>query len=388
MVPNTQQKRKKQKKLHVQDTQTDTLQMKDGVTLMQESSVSQEKGLYKKRYTMRNIFLGAAVFGIVCFGVGISSFFVSFNRILASVGLTQTEFVSLVQKAHTQSKEDTYVLILGKGGGSHESPDLTDTIQLVQVNKTEKRVNILSLPRDIWSDTLRDKINSAYYYGKEQKRTEGGMGFAKEIIQEITGVPIDDVVVVDFSTFVELITILGGVPVEVSIPFTDTEYPIAGKENDMCGGDTELRCRYTTVTFSKGVEIMNGERALTYVRSRHAHGDEGTDFSRGRRQQEVIKGIVERLKTPWEWMEKDTPKKLYDVVTQNIETTLTIEKLVFLAVSFLDSQGAFSVYSFSLEPLLKNPSPAKYGGRYVLIPTTSYADFRQSIQASFSSAIQ
>ena len=63
--------------------------------------------------------------------------------------------------------------------------------------------------------------------------------------------------------------------------FTDSQYPIAGKENDACGGDATFACRYKTVQFQAGSQHMDGKTALMYVRSRHAEGDEGTDFARG-----------------------------------------------------------------------------------------------------------
>ena len=40
---------------------------------------------------------------------------------------------------------------------------------------------------------------------------------------------------------------------------------------------------------------MNGDRALKYVRSRHAEGNEGSDFARGRRQQEVLLALKDKL---------------------------------------------------------------------------------------------
>ena len=41
------------------------------------------------------------------------------------------------------------VLVLGRGGGTHEGPDLTDTIILAMVNPTKNEVNMVSLPRDL-----------------------------------------------------------------------------------------------------------------------------------------------------------------------------------------------------------------------------------------------
>ena len=57
----------------------------------------------------------------------------------------------------------TNVLVLGIAGGGHAGADLTDTMIILSIAPEQKKVALLSLPRDIWSDTLKDKINSAYH---------------------------------------------------------------------------------------------------------------------------------------------------------------------------------------------------------------------------------
>src|SRR5690606_11303223 len=113
----------------------------------------------------------------------------------------------------------------------------------------------------------------------------------------VTGEPVHYAMVMDFSGFKEVIDTLGGVEVDVEHSFTDTEYPIAGRENDLCDGDPEYRCRYETIEFKQGRQYMDGETALKFVRSRHAEGDEGNDFARSACQQRVISAIREKVLT-------------------------------------------------------------------------------------------
>jgi LCP family protein required for cell wall assembly len=389
MVPNTYRKRKKQKVHSDQSLSLPSVE-EDQSTVVKEGTAVSDSGNTQRTNTKKTyILVGLMLTGIALFLIGIFLVWSAVEKFLVQGGgISTRDVVTFAQLVRTQEVKDINLLVLGKGGGSHESPDLTDTIQLLSFKKQDKQLHILSLPRDIWSPTLQDKINAAYYYGLTQQRPEGGMGFASVIVQEITGLPVSDVIVIDFSTFMQLITMMGGVPVDVSVPFTDNEYPVAGKENDTCGGDPLLRCRYTSVSFVQGVEVMNGERALVYVRSRHAQGDEGTDFSRARRQQEVLRGMIHKLTTPWEWMNPEMPNRLYRLVQENIETTLTTQRLAELGAFLLYAGRNFSVQSVSVEPFLKNPSPTLYGGRYVLIPTTSYEDFRTIIQTSVSGTLR
>lgn len=263
----------------------------------------------------------------------------------------------------------TNILILGVGGGDHEGPDLTDTILIVSLSQESKDVAMISLPRDIWSDTLQDKINSAYHYG-EEKREGGGLILSKAIIEEVVGLPLHYGFIIDFSGFVELIDQIGGIDVDVSTAFIDTEYPIAGRENDLCGGDRLLRCRYETVAFAKGVEHMNGARALAYVRSRHAEGDEGSDFARGKRQQAVLLAAKERLSATDVWLPPSHAQKLLSVLDQATMTDLNVGELATIGKFFLGVNAA-GMKRISIEEYLYEPPVSLYG-RYVLLPSESF----------------
>jgi anionic cell wall polymer biosynthesis LytR-Cps2A-Psr (LCP) family protein len=197
----------------------------------------------------------------------------------------------------------TNILILGKGGEGHEAPDLTDTIIVVSVDNVAKRISTLSLPRDIWIPELRIKLNSAYYWGNILQPAEvetekgGGIVLAKSTVEQLIGQPIQYAAVLDFNAFVEVIDVLEGVEVDVEHSFTDEWFPIPGRENDLCDGDREYRCRYETITFEKGLQYMDGTTALKFVRSRRAEGENGTDFARGERQQRVISAIKNKILT-------------------------------------------------------------------------------------------
>jgi len=268
------------------------------------------------------------------------------------------------------------ILLLGMAGGIHDGPDLTDTILIVSFEIKKRSISLLSLPRDIWSDALKDKINSAYHYG-EAKKTGGGIVLARAVMEDVTGLPIHYVVTLDFTQFENLIDVVGGVDVNVTNAFTDTEFPIAGKENDECGGDPTYACRYETIQFASGIQLMDGATALKYVRSRHAEGDEGTDFARGRRQQDVILALKEKIMKLQPWFHPSVAKKLLTAADTATDTDMTIGEQLTIGKKAL--QISEPIQKISIEHLLTVPPTWLYG-RYVLVPEEDYDTVHAYIQ--------
>ncbi len=262
------------------------------------------------------------------------------------------------------------ILLLGMAGGTHDGPDLTDTIIVASINTKTHATALISIPRDIWSDTLKDKINSAYHYG-EAKKKGGGMILAKAIIEDVVGLPIHYVATLDFTQFESIIDTLGGIDVNVTQAFTDSEYPIAGRENDLCDGDPKFLCRYETIQFDSGIQHMNGSMALKYVRSRHAEGDEGTDFARGRRQQDVISALKEKILTAKLWFHPSLASLLFKTVDAATDSDMTVGEQ--LTIGKLLARTASSAFKkISIESFLVVPPTWMYG-RYVLVPEKDYA---------------
>lgn len=202
----------------------------------------------------------------------------------------------------------TNVLFIGMGGEEHDGSMLTDTIIFISLDLKNTGVTMLSIPRDIWVPSIEAKINAAYAFG-ENKEKGGGYPLIEDAVYEIVGQPIHYIVSLDFESFTHLIDLVGGIDVYVDRSFTDNNYPIKGKEKDLCEGDPLYRCRYETIHFDRGEQHMDGETALKFSRSRHAEGEEGTDFARSLRQQKVIQALKEKLVSSKILL---NPKKLWE----------------------------------------------------------------------------
>lgn len=300
---------------------------------------------------------------------------------MAATGLTPVSVFRLVADTGVNLKSQdgrTNILLLGIGGGTHAGADLTDTILVVSLDALQKKMAMISVPRDIWSDTLKDKVNSAYHYG-ELKKEGGGLTLAKVIAEDMVGLPIHYVLLIDFSGFESILNIVGGIDVFVPKAFTDTEFPIAGKEDDLCDNDPQFRCRYESVSFVSGNQHMDGETALTYIRSRHAEGDEGSDFARGRRQQEVLVALQETLKNPSTWLPPSRMVTLYEAFDRATTTDMRIGELATVGKVMMN-KGTNDVKRISFINYLQVPPVWMYG-RYVLTPETGYPEIHEYIKS-------
>jgi LCP family protein required for cell wall assembly len=190
------------------------------------------------------------------------------------------------QVLNDEHGDATDILLLGTDHArlaGRETANRTDSIILLRVDKGRHRLAYLSIPRD-----LRVEI-PAHGTGKVNAAMQlGGAGLAVKTIRVLTGLPIDHVVVVDFSQFEDLINKLGGITIDVPeriVSKFDCPYP------------SEARCaRWEGWRFAKGKQHMDGHRALIYARVRkNKLNPADTDFSRAEHNQQVLNAVAAKL---------------------------------------------------------------------------------------------
>ena len=272
---------------------------------------------------------------------------------------------------HTSGR--TNILLLGTAGGSHEGADLTDTMMIASIDLATNDVALFSLPRDLWISTLNggSRVNAAYALG-EVKRKGGGLILARATAEEVLGLPIHYTLRVDFSAFERAIDQIGGITVDVERSFVDARYPIAGKENDPCSGDTTYTCRYETISFDKGERKMDGAIALKFVRSRMGTNGEGTDFGRTRRQQKVLEAVQKKIFSASGLLQPGRVKGLLDTFGESIDTDIKPDELgEFYKLARRIRESTLRPYVLedeSPDALLINPPMQQYKGQWVLLP--------------------
>lgn len=279
------------------------------------------------------------------------------------------------------------VLLFGYGGAGHDGGYLTDALQVLYIDFEKATVGLISIPRDLWVQVPGGqgmKINNALIAlsdraNKDELVTSGAAGL-KQIIADVTGLPINYFVGVDFVGYQRAIGInLGGIDVDVHEALDDPWYPIKGEELNLCGMSPEeikevhekysgfelerqFTCRYKHVYYPIGQHHMEGGDALEFVRSRH--GSAEGDVSRGKRQQEVIQAISKKLFS-LEALDK-LPEFFNEIVTHT-QTDVDLDIVQYLS-PLLRSSRDFRIVTLNLSPtnVLQNGTAAN--GAYIMTP--------------------
>ena len=272
---------------------------------------------------------------------------------------TFSRIITSPNKALTGEDTDRInFLLLGIGGAGHDGPELTDTIIFMSVRPSTREVGMISIPRDLnvplegygWR-----KVNHVNAYGEEENGT--GPQLAAETISDILAQPIDYWVKVDFKGFEEFIDAIGGVELDVERDFTDPSYPL-----DDGLGTVE------TVTFGAGVQEMDGETALKFVRSRHGNNNEGSDFARAARQQKVILAVKKKVLSPGTFLNPSRIGRMIDTLRSNIDTNLSSWEIIRLS----NLGNLFDGDSINNIVLTTAPGSPLYettvNGAYVILP--------------------
>jgi LCP family protein required for cell wall assembly len=162
-----------------------------------------------------------------------------------------------------------------------EGPPRSDTIIIVHVDPVAKRVDMLSIPRDLLVQIpgyYATKINAAYPFGElDESVPGGGPTLVAQTIEYNFGIPINYFAEVDIAGMEKVVDTIGGVIIDVPGIVKDDQYPTEDSG-------------FTRIKFTPGLQLMDGVTAVRYARTRH----DGGDFSRQTRQQQVLIAIRER----------------------------------------------------------------------------------------------
>ena len=293
----------------------------------------------------------------------------------------------------TKLKSDdgrTNILVLGidsrTGSSTTGTAALTDTIMVISLDESGEKPVLISVPRDLWVSQIPSKINAVFplVLRTEKSKTKDLEAANKVAIEttisavhEVVGLPIHYYVVVGFDVFIDTIDSVGGLKINVDKTFDDYLYPIEGMEAAPIESD-----RYLHVHFDAGHQILNGEKALQYARSRHSvNPEEAGDFARARRQQKVVDALKGTILSSETLLNPIKLKDLYTSYKENVTTDISLsDALLFYKFSDLEL-GNISQIVLSNEiedPNLKGSgtlvSPDKeerdqrYDGQYVLVP--------------------
>lgn len=265
------------------------------------------------------------------------------------------------------------ILFLGVGGEGHDGAQLTDTMMVVNLDIKEKRVALLSIPRDLaypLGGGVFEKINALNAYAEQESPGDGARR-TKEAVEKLLEIQIQHVIRVDFEGFSSLVDAVGGIDLEVERTFFDPLYPT-------------IDDKWTSITFKKGPQHMDGRSALVFARSRHGNNGEGTDFARSRRQQLLLAAIREKMLSLGTLSKPETLASLYAAITSHVQTDLSpwdIIKIAPIIKDFSRDRMAMRVLSDHADGELVS---ATVNGAFMLFPRKpDWSEIRSIAQRPF-----
>jgi LCP family protein required for cell wall assembly len=161
-------------------------------------------------------------------------------------------------------------------------PARTDTLLVMDVDPRSRRINMLSVPRDLWVDI------PGYGQGKLAIAYEiGGPRLAAYTLERDLGIPVDYTLALTFRGFTNIVDAMGGVTVNVPQELNDPTYPCL------------TGYAYCPIDIKPGVQHMDGATALEFVRERHAFAQQ--DLARVQDQQAFSEAVKSTLVSPATW---------------------------------------------------------------------------------------
>ncbi|RKR73125.1 LCP family protein [Frondihabitans australicus] len=230
------------------------------------------RGRRRRRAVRRGLIAAAVVVALLASAVGAGALLLRSEVTKNVTTLPASQVFPDEAQRPAPSKGAKNILLLGSdsrqasdqhdldGAGGQRS----DVMMLAHIPADRSGVQIMSIMRDTWVDVPghgQAKINAALAWG--------GVPLTVRTVENLLGVRIDHVAIIDFAGVEGITTALGGVWVDNAMPFTS-------------GGHF----------FAAGPIELEGPLALRYVRERHAFAT--ADYQRVQNQQALLKGILDR----------------------------------------------------------------------------------------------
>lgn len=240
---------------------------------------------------------------VISIGTGTLMFYKNMNVSNDTKSISENKNTPTKKEENIDKKN---ILFVGDADG------LSDTIFVASFDSNKKEVKMLSIPRDTYyprpgyNNPGEKKINAAY----SEQKIDG----LKKSVEDLLGIRIDNYVILSYKGFKDIIDTIGGV--EINVPF------------NMKYDDTVAKPPLH-INLKKGLQILDGEKALQYVRYRHGY-TEG-DIGRINAQQEFIKAFIKKVTTP-----SILPRipSLAVTLSRNLKTDLSLSDITKYAIAF------------------------------------------------------
>jgi len=221
----------------------------------------------------------------------------------------------IVERIEIDPGEPFSILLMGLNSRGGLSRGNINTFMLLTINLEELSFTLVSIPRDSYVPIpcwgyVRDKLSHTNF---------GGSACAVGAIENMLDIEIPHYVRLNFTGFMELIDVLGGIEVDV---------PPSGRRGEpIREQDSQRRFGEYMIYLYPGVQTLNGEQALALARHRRSFVSQ--DFARVGNQQLVFQAMLSEMFNQVNGIPDLLP--FLEVMSRSIETNLTAHDITIIA---------------------------------------------------------
>lgn len=290
-------------------------------------------GVHKRRHPILRG-LAVAVTGLVAFAISGTAF--AFTALQGNIQTADVDALLGGDRPTAEGTQDPVdptagravnILVMGSdvrtGDNAAYGADIegmrSDTTLLVHIAADRSRADIVSIPRDLLVDIpacpLSDgsssapqadaMFNSAFALGGGDGDVAHAAACTIKTVEQLTGVYVDDFVVIDFTGFSRMVDALGGVP--------------------MCIPEA-MQSEQAELDLQPGYQTLDGHDALAYARARKNVGD-GSDISRIERQQLLLGAMVRQVLSKNLLTDMPALYQFLDAATQSVTAGPTLGRI-------------------------------------------------------------
>jgi len=201
-------------------------------------------------------------------------------------------FISVQKHPSLTSGFNFLILGVDPRNDNLEKTNTTDTIIFANYS-TNYKINLLSIPRDLWNYFLNAKINQIYPLSIGQTNQ---YQYLQSQFQQIINQKIDRTIVLTTQNLIDLVRLIGGVDVYLFTGFKDEMYP----NPEYIASPSAKTPIYKTIEFPQGKIHLDENNITEFVRSRkgaETAASGGTDIGRIERQQILLNALFLKLKS-------------------------------------------------------------------------------------------
>jgi polyisoprenyl-teichoic acid--peptidoglycan teichoic acid transferase len=260
------------------------------------------------------------------------------TKIIYEIEVDANDEINLIKVDPVKESFNVYISGIDTYG-SLSTVSRSDVNIVATVDPISKKILLTNIPRDYYVQ-LRDKV------GSKDKITHAGIygiNISIGTIEDLLDIEINYYVKLNFTSVVDIVDDLGGIVVNSDYNFTTV----------------------SDYTFVKGINYLNGEETLSFVRERKSfiYGDR----TRGENQQKVIAAIINKIISPSILIKYNT---LFKNLSSTFETNMDSSTIFNIVRNQLQNGGDWKMESVNLNGSDSFETTYSYGSQplYVMIP--------------------